>query len=510
MTLNSDSENEDNDERQGNEVDPVLTTSGMFEEQGSDDEEGAGTQAHQQTERPGEGEDGDGDGDGDDDDDDDDDVPHPNKNTHSELVQPPAGGKPAPVPADTDEAAPARKEPLKRNAAAAWTPRQSSPPGDDFDEDDESGIQHTQEVRVQPAFPSIDMAADAELVRKQMDTTPAETEAVYVKAHVSPAAREKTYLFRNQTKHGYAMLDGHSPNLLHQRIDDEYAPFAVGFKTQYAAGKKATAKTSWIDGFLNRNMSRVLAQVNFIKIKHAKDGPQDVSMLCSVEVELVKDEGVDQKAFDDFMKKVPQVKCSKLVHFSEQHVKRMYSVTDSGLPTDFDPVLHPNVHYREIKDVQEQASIDESWKVYVAPTKPRTGGGRKPSAGPAAGDNPDAKKQKVGGTHQTHMTGHLVAAGATSAQASASAATGDRARTDTEGEDEGEEDVAEESERQNGHANGLTTQARASVGPALDLIWHAHEDGSRVCRIKSKKVHYACVENPEGWTIIETKLDGSK
>ena len=173
------------------------------------------------------------------------------------------------------------------------------------------------------------------------------------------------------------------------------------------------------------------------------------------------------------------------------------------------------MHYREIKDVHEHASIDESWKVYVPPVKPRASGGRKASAASTAGDKPDAKKQKVGATHQTQMTGHLVAAAGASSPAGASA-SGDRARADTEGEDE-EEDAAaavvaasEEPERRNGHTIGATAQASASAGPALDLLWHTLEDGSRVCRVKSKKVHFACVENPEGWTIIETKLNGSK
>ena len=78
MATNSDSENDDYDERQGDEVDPVLATSGMAEEQGSEDEEDDEEQAAARAADHEE-----------DDDDDEDDVPAPNKNTNAELTQAP-------------------------------------------------------------------------------------------------------------------------------------------------------------------------------------------------------------------------------------------------------------------------------------------------------------------------------------------------------------------------------------------------------------------------------------
>lgn len=502
-SANSDSENEEGEERQGDDVDPVLVTTGMAEEQGSDEE--------------------------DENDSDDDEVPPPNKNTHTELVlsssppsataslgskapapaaptPTPATPKPTPTPATRKPAAPLKEAP-KRNAAAAFGLKPGRTADDDFDDEDEGSVQRTQEVRTQPAFASIDMAADAESARKQMDTTPAiEEDEVLVEAHVSPAARHKTYSFRSCTKNQYSMVDG--DDILHHRIDEEYKPFPITI-VQYTAKNPRIQKTGWLDKYFEKNMTRVLAQLSIRKTKWPGDGEHDVSLIGSIEVEVVRDDATEQKKHDAFTQKMPQLECSKMIQLDERIMTRLYAITNSGLPSKFNP-RNENVHYRVVELVHEHSATDGSWQSYVAPVKARSSGSRKASAAAtatAAGGGAldkaetksDAKKQKTSATIQTSLTSHV-----TSSQSSQSTL----AVSTTYGVQDGSANEAAHDDGGNGpRCNG---NGNGALEPSPSPIWQMPEqsNGTRVWIVKSKNVHYSCVADPEGWTIIETKLKG--
>ena len=91
------------------------------------------------------------------------------------------------------------------------------------------------------------------------------------------------------------------------------------------------------------------------------------------------------------------------MQFDERQMRRLFDITDSGLPTQFHP-NNPNVHYRVILKVEDYANEASGWTHYVAPPKqrPSGSGGRKAPADKAEGGGA-AKKQKI--TVQTHLTG---------------------------------------------------------------------------------------------------------
>jgi hypothetical protein len=503
---NSDSENEEEEERQGDEVDPVLVTAGMVEEQGSDEEEAN--------------------------DSDDDEVPSPNQNTHTELVlssSPPSataslGSKapppatPKPTPAVPSKPAVPLKEAPKRNAAAAFGLKPGRTTDDDFDDEDEGSVQRTQEVRTQPAFASIDMAADAESARKQMDTAPAiEEEEELVEAHVSPAARHKTYSFRSCTKNQYSMVDG--DDILHHRIDEEYKPFPITIM-QYTAKNPRIQKTGWLEKYFETNMTRVLAQLSIRKTKWPGDGEHDVSLIGSIEVEVARDDATEQTKYDAFTQKMPQLECSKMIQLDERIMTRLYAITNSGLPSKFNP-RNENVHYRVVELVHDHSATDGSWQSYVAPVKARSSGSRKAAAAGAAAagaaaagagagaagalEKPetksDAKKQKTSATIQTSLTSHVTSSQSSQSTLAMSATSGMQCGS----ANEAAHDDGGNGPRCNGNVNG-------ALEPSSSPIWQLPEqsNGTRVWIVKSENVHYSCVENPEGWTIIETKLKGDK
>ena len=113
----------------------------------------------------------------------------------------------------------------------------------------------------------------------------------------------------------------------------------------------------------------------------------------------------------------------------------------------------------------------------------------------------DAKKQKTSATIQTSLTSHVTSSQSSQSTLAMSTTSGVQGGS----ANEAAHDDGGNGPRCNGNVNGAL---ESSPSP----IWQLPEqsNGTRVWIVKSKNVHYSCVANPEGWTIIETKLNGDK
>ena len=389
----SDSENEEEVERverNGEEVDPAIAQTEHEEEGGGEEE------------------------DDDDEDEDDDEVPEPKGTTSAQL-----GGSKSPAPAAATVAPvapkptkppvrvqgqgklpvkPANKLPAKPIAKPTAKPAATGTGSEADDDEGEEQMTFSIAQRQLPTFAAYDAAADAESMRKRQTETASTINGAHVEPYINPELADEFIIHKDLRVNKYAV--GPPDQRKHQANN-------VPFKITHAAfiAKNPRAKPGgWTERLIDRDGSKVLANICITAVPWPGDAEGDISVIGSVKVELYKDETVQEKQYNDFARKMPPTdKAGIYMQFDERQMRRLYDITDCGLPTAYHP-NNPHVHYRVIVKVEDYASDASGWTLYVAPPKqrPSGSGGRKAPADKTEGGGA-AKKQKT--TVQTHLTG---------------------------------------------------------------------------------------------------------
>ena len=390
----SDSENEDEvqrAERNGEEVDPAIAQmeheeEGGGEEEDDDDEEGE----------------------------DDDEVPEPKGTTGAQL----GGSKPpAPAAAPVAPAAPkttktpvrvqapgklpvkpANKLPSKPIAKPTAKPAATGTGSEADDDEGEEQMTFSIAQRQLPTFAAYDAAADAESMRKRQTDTASTVNGAHVEPYINPDLADEAIIHKDLRVNKYIV--GPPGQRKHQRGNE---PFKITHAAFTAKNPRARPG-GWTERLIDRDGSKVLANICIAVVPWPGDAEGDISVIGSVKVELYKDDTVHEKQYNDFTRKVPSMdKAGLYVQFDERQMRRLYDITDCGLPTAFHP-NNPNVHYRVIVKAEDYAGDASGWTLYVVPPKqrPSGSGGRKAPADKAEGGGA-AKKQKT--TVQTHLTG---------------------------------------------------------------------------------------------------------
>jgi len=391
----SDSENEEEAEgveRNGEEVDPAINQTEHEEEEEDDD----------------------------DDDEDDDEVPEPKGTTSAQL----GGSKPptpaaAPVaPAVPKPTKPPTKPPTKAQAqgklpvmpanklstkpiAKPTTKPAATATGSEAD-DDEGEEQMTFSIaqRQLPTFTAYDAAADAESMRKRQTDTASTITGTHVESYINPELANEDIIHKDLRVNKYAV--GPAAQRGHQRGNEPFKITHAAFTAKNPRAKPA----GWTERLIDRDGSNVLANLCIARVSWPGDAEGDISVIGSVKVELYKDDAIQEKQYNDFTRKMPPTdKAGIYMQFDERQMRRLYDITDCGLPTEFHP-NNPNVHYRVIVKMEDYATAESGWTLYVAPPKQRPSGSgvRKAAADKAEGGGGGAaKKQKT--TVQTHLTG---------------------------------------------------------------------------------------------------------
>ena len=395
--VGSDSENEEeveDVERNGEEVDPAIAQTEHEEEGGGEEEEEE------------------------DDDEDDDEVPEPKGTTSAQLggSKPPTPAAASATPAAPKPTKPPVKPPSKPPAQgklpvmpanklsmkpiAKPTAKPAATANGSEADDDEGEEQMTFSIaqRQVPNFAAYDAAADAESMRKRQTDTASTINGAHVEPYINPELADEAIIHKDLRVNKYAV--GPPAQRKHQRGNEPFKITHAAFTAKNPRAKPA----GWTERLIDKDGSKVLANICIAVVPWPGDAEGDISVVGSVKVELYKDDAIQEKQYNDFARKMPPTdNAGMYMQFDERQMRRLFDITDCGLPTMYHP-NNPNVHYRVIVKVEDFAGEDSGWTLYVAPPKqrPSGSGGRKAPADKAEGGGA-AKKQKT--TMQTHLTG---------------------------------------------------------------------------------------------------------
>lgn len=230
-------------------------------------------------------------------------------------------------------------------------------------------------------------------------------ELVDIPSVIDAAVSDNIYLVKSERAAKFATVTI-SEGSGHHRIPPDSRPFDITVSeynnksTQPKGAETGKRKDpdTWVKCLLDKEhvMTRMMASVRLVRL--APEVPGDTKIYCnaSFAVNIIKDTGMEQAAFDEFISKIPTPnnpdnKPVVLVHqLTHKEMERLYGVTDCGLPSEYDP-RNANVQYRVIRQVDHQVNLpDPAWEL-VGPVK-RT---RTPAKGGGASARESAKKQRA-------------------------------------------------------------------------------------------------------------------
>ena len=345
---------------------------------------------------------------------------------------------------------------------------------DDEEDEDDEGEEQMQTLQTRKlANYSLDMTADSESVRMRSDLTSSVTDTA-IEPRIGEGVKDATYKFRDKTVNKFATASGNQ--IVHQGVYEADATLINASISNFTS-KNPRAKNAWLDALIEKDGAKVAGSLQIRKITWDNDPAHITSCMGCVRVEIANDEPGEQKAYDTIIEKSGLKEDDHvMVHFEERQVERLYAIPNNNLPTMYNP-RNSGIKYRTVNSCSAQAIIDAGWEMIVVPPK---GGARarKAPADKAEG----AKKQKT-----ANSMGFKQATLIAPAQ---------QATTDDE------EGTATTNTTFNSNSAAASSSSNREI-----IIWTDHGTDTRMGTLKNTAtVHYSCVQNPNGWNIIETTL----